>query len=139
MFGWDNDKTITKYETCSESIIEIKIPNFIFFFYDIEEHKDDFSNALKNIKNNLNLIKNQFVDKFIFKFEEYSLTGLIWCQYFGYYVDILIDLIENVKYLIKGCSCFYDDTYISHDLYEIDSYLSLLNDNLPYIAIYMKN
>lgn len=55
--GYLDDKIITNYETCSETIIKVENPNVLFLFYELGKEGDDFSNVLNNIRNNINLIK----------------------------------------------------------------------------------
>ena len=90
------------------------------------------------IRNNITQIKTQLIENFKFKNEVYYLSGLICCPYNGHYIAFVINLDNEFKNLKKGCSYFYDDCSKFHSLEEIDSFKNLLNDYLPYVAIYIK-
>ena len=117
--------------------MQINKPNVIFF-YDIGNINDNFDNVLKNIRNNITLIKAQLIENYKFKNEEYSWAGLICCRYNGHYATFIINLENEFKNLNKGSSYFYDDCSKLHDLEEIDSFKNLLSDYLAYIDIYVK-
>ena len=84
-------------------------------------------------------IKNQLENNIIIRNDVYILLGLISCPFNEHYICMLINLYEDFNSLKKGLTYFYDDMSINHDLNEISNYKDLLEDNLPYIGIYIKN
>lgn len=111
----------------------------MFLFYDVGEHYDNFNSVINNIRYNLDKIKKQLEYNIKIRNNVYNLSGLICCPYNGHYTCILFNLNENFYSLKKGLNYFYDGMNIIHDLIEITNFKELLEDNLPYITIYIKN
>ena len=127
-----NDKTWLYWNNRWDSKSEF------FFCYDIGDISDNLIHVFNNIKNNLLSIAKQLTDNFSFQKDEYILRGLICCPYNGHFVALIINLENEFKTLKKGYSYFYDDCSLNHNLQNVDNFLNILNNYLPYVAIYKR-
>ena len=77
--GYSDRQIITNLETRAEIILDIENPNVLFSFYELGKERDNFIGTLKNIRTNIDLIKNQIKVNILFKNDDYKLSGLICC------------------------------------------------------------
>ena len=132
-----------------KTIYHVDCPFFIFVSFDFSDVEDSYdskgkprpleiSNTLtfNKLISNKKYIENIIVNNFQVYNTKYILTGVIHTPYSGHYTATLVNLKENVYFLKKGCSYYYDAQKSIINITNEFKYF-ILNKN-PFILIYNK-
>ena len=94
--------------------------------------------AFNRLKDNLNVIKNMILDNFMINNNSYCLIGIVCSPYSGHYNELIINMNEDVNLLKKSKNYFYDSQKNENYILPIDNWRDVLDNNYPYILIYLK-
>ena len=142
-----DENNLTHYKI----IAKVEYPTFLFISFDFAigvDHENIYGNsnsismqnllAFNRLKDNLNVIKNMILDNIMINNNSYSLIGIVCSPYSGHYNGIIINMNEDVNLLKKATNYFYDSQKNENYILPIDNWRDVLDNNYPYILIYLK-
>ena len=151
--GYKDDEIIDEYIKNYYRIIQkIEMPDILFIGFDLSigndinnEEGNTNSLAVQNIlafnrlKDNKDLIINLIKDSLFLYNTKYELAGIVCTPYSGRYSGLIINMKEDCLLLKKNLNYYFDSQMHNNEILEIKDWKNILNKDLPYILIYIKN
>ncbi len=114
-------------------------PKFIVFFIDFGDINENSEQIYSQLSKNCNKIIN-FLKPFLnISNNIYELKGLICLESPYHFIGYLINLEKDIYDLKKNFNYIHDGLSLDHNIIQIDDYRKNLLQNIPYVALYVKN